>query len=334
MSFATASERRAFTLVELLVVIAIIGILIALLLPAVQAAREAARRMQCSNNLKQVALGLHAHHESVRSFPMGLSNAPIGGVDTMVTWMAALLPYLEQKNVLGMMDSTATWPHYYTINAPVYRQNIATYRCPSDDAGFDSLYDQGNNPGDPNATGFTRANIVGCFSADGTFVEPGAPFSDGCNDGSENPSVASGKRAVFNMNVVRSVRDITDGTSHTVVISEVVAGPDSTTDFRGLWWMDLGCNYSHMYGPNSPVPDAILSASWCSPHCDSSKTPCEGTAGCWSTMRFGARSRHPGGVNAGNADGSVIFVSDNVDHEVWQAMGSINGQEVLSNELQ
>jgi len=317
--------RRGFTLVELLVVIAIIGVLVALLLPAVQAAREAARRMQCSNNLKQTALALHTYHNAIGTFPMGVKSSN-GSENTLVTWMMLLLPYIEQKQVAEMIDYSAVTPAAYTVNAPAFRQKIAVYLCPSDDADLESYYDQTVNDG----PGFTRSNVAGCFSADGTFIEPGAPMTSGGpnNSASVNPSVLSGRRALFNLHLVRSVTDVTDGTSHTAAVSEVISGPNDTTDLRGIWWSNWGIHYTHQYGPNSPIPDSMV--SWGNPvHCDPAKVPCDTSAGSWYTINFSARSFHPGGVNVGMADGSVDFVEDLIDHKIWQALGSVNGGEAI-----
>jgi hypothetical protein len=329
----STKPQWAFSLVELLVVITIIGSLIALLLPAVQAAREAARRMQCSNNLKQTMIAVHLYHDARAVFPVGLLTIVQGRTDPgapeiMTTWMSAILPYLEQEAVAGQLSPNAVWPDFYKDkahggNADAWRQKIPTYLCPSDDADREGMYDAGQGPG------FARSNVVGCFSADGSFVEPGAPRADGCNNGSQNPSATSGKRAAFNMNVTRSLAQVTDGASNTVAISEIISGPNGTGDARGQWWEDWGCQYVHMYNPNSRN-DAVV--GWAASHCNSSKVFCDASAGCWSTIHFAASSYHPGGVNVGLADGSGGFVNDRINHAVWQALGSINGDGKNSEE--
>jgi prepilin-type processing-associated H-X9-DG protein len=176
--------------------------------------------------------------------------------------------------------------------------------------------------------GWTRSNYVGCFSADGGWVEPKAPQDiDSCNnDPAQNPSVASKRTALFNVNVTRSTTHVTDGTSHTVAFSEVIAGPDHSSDLRGYWWGIYGHAYSHRLSPNSALPDRLVSG-----YCVPEKAPCLPNASCLTTIYMGARSRHQQGVNAALADGSVTFFTDQIDLDVWQALGSINGSETDAN---
>ena len=172
------------------------------------------------------------------------------------------------------------------------------------------------------------------YGADGAFVEPNVPSADtpqadGCNNrAGQNPSVKSGKRAIFNVNVLRSIAQVTDGTSNTVAISEIISGPDKSRDIRGAWWTDGGCHYEHMYSPNSSH-DAVV--GWAAVICDPSKVYCDASAGCWSTMHYSAGSFHPGGVDVGFVDGSGRFVNDTIDIAIWQALGSINGGELLKD---
>jgi prepilin-type processing-associated H-X9-DG protein len=252
------------------------------------------------------------YHGSQGVFPAGLSdNNPVQYC--WVTWAMSLLPYIEQENVGKLYDLTKGT---YAGNATVFRIKIQTFLCPSDNAdreGGPAKYDVGG-------PGFSRSNVMACFSADGTWIEPGAP---GGSTGAENPSAASGKRALFNRNIARSVADVLDGTSNTVAVSEIISGPNDSHDLRGMWWQDVSCHYEHKYGPNSPRSDVMV--NWYALYCDASKVWCETSANSWFTFCYAASSYHPGGVNVGLADGSAGFVSDRINHAVWQALGSVNG---------
>jgi prepilin-type N-terminal cleavage/methylation domain-containing protein len=308
-------KSTAFTLVELLVVITIIGILIAMLLPAVQAAREAARRMQCQNNLKQTMLGLHMYHNANGVFPCGAFYT-----DTAFTsWMASILPFLEAENISRLYDPTT----YYGLSSRAMRNKVSTYCCPSDNADREGLVDKANNGS--NSPGFARSNVVGCFGVDGSIVQ----------------ATSNGKRGLFAVRfpwaatigpVFRSIANVTDGTSNTVAISEIISGPNNSGDFRGMWWDSFGCHYDHKYNPNSPF-DTVWDYGTTPPMCDPSKVPCNNTAPTWQATCFAAGSYHAGGVNVGLVDGTVTFANETVDSAVWQAMGSINGGEIMSSGL-
>jgi prepilin-type N-terminal cleavage/methylation domain-containing protein/prepilin-type processing-associated H-X9-DG protein len=325
----TPSRRAAFTLIELLVVIAIIAILIGLSLPAVQKVRAAAARIQCANNLKQIGLAAQNYHGTYDSFPVGLKSQPAPGIyyTPTIFWPQALMPFLELDNLYRQQDftdgvATAAW---YANNNAAQRTVIKSYQCPADNPGvFEGT-------GEP-FSGWTRSNYVACYSADGTWVEPQAPQNrDGCNnDPAQNPSVTSGKRALFNINVRKGIRDVTDGTSNTAAFSEVISGPSHTPDLRGYWWGYFGAQYTHMRPPNSPLNDRLWNG-WCVN--TNPQAPCDTTAACWTTLIIAARSYHGGGVNVALADGSVHFVGNGISQSSWIALGSINGGEVLGSDF-
>jgi len=312
------SSRRGFTLIELLVVIAIIAVLIGLLRPAVQASREAARRAQCMNNLKQLGLAYHNYHDGNNVFPPGELAVP-GLTGLRYMWSGFVLPFIEQGTLAnaynfqqGMGAGTAA-----VQNTTVLNTRIAAYQCPSDNPGVNS----GGNP---------RSNYVATYSPDGSMVEPGVPYTYGGGVRSAFPGT---RKAMSNINVARGVRDATDGTSSTVILSECIAGASGSPDFRGMWYNDFGCQYTHHKTPNSLLPDTFWSAAWLPPICSMAvkpKIPCNGAGPSWDSQDYAARSYHPGGVQTAMADGSVKFFKDTINLGIWQAVASINAGEVLS----
>jgi prepilin-type N-terminal cleavage/methylation domain-containing protein/prepilin-type processing-associated H-X9-DG protein len=322
--------RQGFTLIELLVVIAIIAVLIGLLLPAVQKVREAGNRIKCANNLKQLALALHNYHDANGFFPPGYTfNDYQKGEE--VFWTMRILPQIEQENIhfdmtwgiYGSGTSNNQGTQWAAVNGPSVTVVVPLLRCPSD------LFTRciANYWGTP-APYMWRSNYVAAFSADGSIYEPEAniPWSS-CHKTSTNPSLASGLRALFNWEAKRGIRHVTDGTSNTTALSEVIVGPDGTNDIRGWWSNDWGGAFTHRFAPNSGSGDIIPPYSG---YCNPQRAPCGASGACWSDVYIGARSQHPGGVNIALVDGSVRFVGNSITQSVWQALGSINGGEAPS----
>ncbi len=324
------NRTSAFTLVELLVVIAIIGILVALLLPAVQAARAAARRSSCTNNLKQCAMALHNYHDTYRKFPgIGSSSSRAFSI------LAKILPYAEQSNLQDLID----------FNRPIYggghsgpqvidpgneeaaRALVPMFRCPSD--GTEDLFSEFDCDA-ANGQAYRGSNVVVCTGS----------ARDGYWD------LRSRTDGLFYYNSSCGFKNMTDGTSNAVVFSETLLGngvargpqpnrpheaiayighqfnqnPDVAAlaagavyywqGHRGYAWIS-GKSYSTTFStydtPNPPHSDVYqLAYGW-----------------------FAARSNHAGGVNVALGDGSVRFVSETLDRTTWQNLGSINDGNVL-----
>lgn len=306
---------------ELLVVIAIIGILVALLLPAVQAARESARRMQCGNNLKQVALAMHNYHDVYKTLPVGGFSCCWG------TWLVATLPYLEEGNLAAKYDSKgkydnpdSSWRYSGWRNKPVTTQVVSTYLCASDTVSATTLISfegitRHNYVANYGNTGYTVVDALttnGASQTVGSVTFRGAPFSSKGGPGVQPEST--------------SFNQIRDGLSNTLMLSEVIQGQGY--DLRGFSWWGYASHFQAYLSPNSSQPDVMQGSGYC----DSSNPlnpPCTGPHTTTMPITIAARSRHPGGVQASMCDGSVHFVSDDIELELWRSLSTTQGGEVL-----
>lgn len=312
--------RKAFTLVELLVVIAIIGILIAMLLPAVQAAREAARRMSCTSNLKQLTIAVHGHIDSQRGFmPAIVKIATSAGPEDAITlengrkymrisWPVELWPFME----LGMLyDRYDFGQHFFTLpnNELLMQDQVSFYRCPSDGAKIAS-----------NAPFFRGLGNYTANLGNGHLLHNATDIVDF-------------KGAPFGVNHTYKFSSITDGTSNTACFAEVLVMPNwSGGDTRGYIYNDDGPGFMSFDTPNSPDPDAPRS---CHADCREGgpyyqRMPCVQPTDS-NTSYTTARSLHPGGVNVSMCDGSVRFITETVSQEIWEAICSSQGGEVFES---
>jgi prepilin-type N-terminal cleavage/methylation domain-containing protein/prepilin-type processing-associated H-X9-DG protein len=331
----TEPDRRAFTLVELLVVIAIIGVLVALLLPAVQAARESARRSQCTNNVKQLALACMSFHDANGEFPPALTysekaltargNTPtrngMPNVDANPlhgpNWVIMILPYIEQQALKARFD----FSQYISadLNQEPRSQTITTMLCPTDSFNTQPFGVPTPLGGEGWARGNYGANSSISHAKDGNIawssknLEPAYYWTEW-----------TWTRGVMGGNTSLSIKQIEDGTSNTVMIAELRAGL-SVSDRRGIWAMGMaGASsiWAHAtddcIGPNScelgadnifggtrVVSEVGEPAMWAN---------CMGIGGGGTGSNQAApRSLHAGGLNVAFVDGSVAFITENVE---------------------
>ncbi len=303
----TINQRRGFTLVELLVVIAIIGILVALLLPAVQSAREAARRMQCSNNLKQLGLALHNYEGTFRTMPPSRITPDIeiedntGNFSAYQSWTALALPFIEQENLQDQVDFDNAWSRL--VNRPAVSEQLSTHICPSAPGAdrIDPHWVVGAAAGDYGSINEVKkkvyTNVLG-------LPDPGSNARAGV--------LAKGRKNKF--------RDVLDGTSNTLMIAEAAGQPSVWTSggqmnptLFALYTDDKVVNV----GSNFYPADGI---GWADPDCGFSinGATADGLNKYGPTMVNAINvsevfSFHPGGAQVAIADGSVRFIAETVD---------------------
>ncbi|AWM42018.1 putative major pilin subunit [Gemmata obscuriglobus] len=338
------ASRAGFTLIELLVVIAIIAILIGLLLPAVQKVREAAARMKCTNNLKQIALANMSYESAIGTFLPGISRSGC----CWGTWQVPILPYIEQDSLFKIYvgfggqgyATLGAAPRYGSApNSTVARTRLSTFTCPSDTPQTLGSITQHNYVLNAGNTSFYQVSIpIGCSNPSVTSTTctafGGAPFgwyedpAALAAGGDSSPAdYTGGNPEQGRCGRQRKIAEISDGTSNTLMASEIIQGQGGS-DYRGFSWWGGTAGFTAYSQPNSTDQDVITGAG-CGP---SPNPPCTTTSTTTRPRMIVARSRHTGGVVTSMCDGSVRFVPNSISVGTWRALSTAMGGDLPGND--
>ncbi|HET6423192.1 MAG TPA: DUF1559 domain-containing protein [Planctomycetaceae bacterium] len=325
-------RSRGFTLIELLVVIAIIAILIALLLPAVQQAREAARRTQCRNNLKQIGLALHNYESTHSVLPAGTFNG--GSTPNNASPHTMILPFMDQSNVYSRVDWNVDL-NSAAVNQPAREQKMPAFNCPSQPAEPGFVLTGTQCPNGCGTTNYVQSlgNNANYATADGPFGRRSATKFRDFTDGMSNtamfgeiilgPSTGTGNTSgsvpATDRNYYKVATDLPFATWDASATGDTIAVPECDTTpaaflYRGKQWyrgLVVATYYSHTLTPNSKRRDCVRNVGLDRAH-------------------LATRSYHTGGSHVVMGDGAVRFAGENINENIWRAVGSMRGNEVVT----
>lgn len=329
--------RRGFTLIELLVVIAIIAVLIALLLPAVQQAREAARRTQCKSNLKQIGLALHNYHDANRVFPPGYvdrngdpNSTPDNDLGPGWGWATFLLPYLDQGNVYNQINFNQGVG--VGANAQVSQVALTVFQCPSD--GLQQAFSVYDSSFATPITTVAHSNYMGCNGWEECFNGAGGNPQAGAGADGLSGNFGQAGVGIFFRNSRNSTSNFTDGLSNTIVVGE-----RSSNHAPGTWtgavaggrcpaWMATQPPSPYSPPPSPAYDNADFGEALIFSHCNATHLP-NSDFPIYDPDTF--YSFHVGGAHFLFGDGSVRFISSYVDGRTYQALATIAGNEVVGD---
>lgn len=307
------SRRRGFTLVELLVVIAIIGVLVALLLPAVQQAREAARRSQCSNNLHQLALGLHNYEQTYKCLPIQFPHYQDSGMTTDgsgVSWMVTVLPFIEQLQLFETLDflgrCSASLGMVRPANYPTLEARVPTYYCPSDAESKKMVFTDGWLLTGIRLAAHNYGGVIGDINYGNASIFGGVPDCHNFSATGMPECPGTFWRHSYMMPV--RLQSFVDGTSTTMVVGEVIPKYDSFT-----YWAIANGTCKSTSAPINYFPKP--------------NNPWSG----WPNQT-GFRSYHRGGAHFAFADGHASFLSQTINMSVYRGMSTRAGGETVPAE--
>ncbi len=325
-------KRAGFTLIELLVVIAIIGVLIALLLPAVQAAREAARRAQCTNNLKQIGLAVHNYLDVHNRFPIGRGTRPPRPYNDTSRYnysgFSMILPQLEQTPLYSAINFSLTI-NLQAGNTTAQVTVLSNYLCPSESqktpaesAGVSYRFNEGANI----LYGYAETDPAGnnklMTPPNGPFFPERSVRLSEVTDGTSNTALASERlMGDFNQGIATPRRDVYNSPVYPNTLDEASQACESMSN--------LDISSSGESGSGAPWLDGFLHTSIYKHVSTPNKKSCYHRP---DRLVMTASSNHPGGVNVAFCDGSVKFIKDSISPAPWRAIGSMNGAEILSSD--